>query len=278
MSHNVSFSIYSVIKARGASAAGTSGSRTPGIRAGATAAAAIVLLGGGLTACGDKGSGARPAGGAGAAVKPGTSGVPTETAAAKTHTADRLQQALLTQETNGAGYKALAAPLSGEYGKLKAVADFKKTQASMKVQPAHCGDTAKGSMSSQAIMGAASAIGTLSKADRVFSETLLAVSPETARVLVGYEVPADCRTYKVRVGTQNTTNRVAVSEAGRLGQGSRTVGVVTKVGSRSTRTWAITVTSRGYVLVITLSGPTTTRAEAEKLARTSHRQAERVLT
>lgn len=239
------------------------------IRSGMAATALVALLGT-VSACGDTGSGGP--------VKAGPSGVPTETAAARTYSADRLKQALLTQQNNGLGFSTLAPPVAGEYGKMAAVAQYRRTQSSMTVEPAHCLDTAKGSMASPVLLKAASAMGTLTGKGTVFSETLLAVSPGTARTLVGYELPADCRVYRVKLGKLSTTNRVAVSASGRLGQGSHTVGVLTKVASHTTRTWAVTVTARGYVVVITLSGRTPTRADAERLAGKAYEQAAKTLT
>jgi hypothetical protein len=94
---------------------------------------------------------------------------------------------------------------------------------------------------------------------------------------VRIRVPAACRSFKARVGDQWSAHRVVEATRGRLGEGSRTVGVATTSGSSHVKTWYVVLKATGYLATITLYGPNVTRAEAEQIALQAHRQAERVL-
>lgn len=268
MSHNVFTDFPAVARP---AAVPPSASRRRSLRTKALTVATAGLLGASVSACQDADSDPKAADD----TPTGSAPRPTETVAAKTYTAQQLQQALLTKV---AGYDPMGAPISGEYGKLKPVQDFKAAQSRLQVSPAHCADAAKGALASPAIAGAASAVVSMfGKGGQSFSEAMLAVSPGTARYLVDFEVPKGCRTFRARSGNQSTTNKVLVNEAGRIGEGSRVVGVSVQVGSTQTRTWSVSVRGQGYVVTATLIGPKATRAEVERLAGQAYQQAERTL-
>jgi hypothetical protein len=109
------------------------------------------------------------------------------------------------------------------------------------------------------------------------TEALMTVPDEIAERLVGVRVPAGCRSFRTRVGDQWATHRVVEATHGRLGQGSRIVGVATVSGSARVKTWYVVLRSHSYVATITLYGPNVTESEAEQLARQAYEQAERTL-
>lgn len=229
----------------------------------ARAVAAVMLSGGLVAGC----SGSEPS----VATTPGGA-VPV----GQGFTSDQLRQALLTEI---AGYRRTGEPDSGEYGSLKAIQNSARLQAQVKLDRPACADATRPTMSSPAVRQAPAALTVFARDDgHTVTETLLAVSGETAGRLVNLRVASGCRLFRATVGTESSVHQVVESTGGaQLADGSRTVGVVTKSGASQVKTWYVVLHSRGYVASITLHGFNATRAEAERLARQAHGQAEHIL-
>lgn len=189
------------------------------------------------------------------------------------YTSDQLQQALLTDVP---GYQRAGEPESGEYGSLDAIQNFNQLQDQVKLDKPQCADTAQGFDSEQQTAPAAITIFTKGSGQNA-TEMLMRVPEETANHQVAIRVPASCRSFRARVGGQWSTHRVVEATHGRLGEGSRTVGVATSSGTSQVKTWYVVLKGRGYLAAITLYGPNVTRVAAEQLARRAYDQAERIL-
>jgi hypothetical protein len=199
------------------------------------------------------------------------------------YSADQLTQALLTEIS---GYQQSGIPQSGQYGSLAAVQNSVDMQQAVKIDKPQCLPSTHAVTTDRAVRSAPAALIAFTKGDssrpgaQSVSETLLAVGPDVAAQQVRNRVPAGCRTFRVRVSGRWSAATVVEPDGARIGEGSRTVGVVTTgpgTGWSAVRTWIVVLRSRGYLAAITLFGPTATQAEAEKLARRAYQQAERIL-
>jgi hypothetical protein len=189
------------------------------------------------------------------------------------YTSDQLQQALLTDVS---GYQRAGEPDSGQYGSLDAIQNFNQLQSQVKLDKPQCANTGHGFTTAQ--QAAPAAIATFAKANgQSVTETLMRVSADTADRQVAIRVAPACRSFRARVGDQWSTHQVVEATRGRLGEGSRTVGVATTSGASHVKTWYVVLKARGYLATITLYGPNVTRTEAEQLARLAYEQAERIL-
>lgn len=209
---------------------------------------------------------------AGSTGRPEATDVPTAPAPGTGYTSDQLRQALLLEIP---GYQRAAEPDSGEYGSLGAIQNFTQLQRQVKLDKPRCATVGREFGRTQ--QTAPTAIATFTKGNgQTVTETLMRVSPATANHQVRLRVPAGCRQFRARVGDQWSEHHV-VEARGRLGAGSRTVGVATTSGTSHVKTWYVVLKAPGYLATITLYGPTVTRAEAEQIARHAYDQAERIL-
>lgn len=231
----------------------------------ATAAALATALTTALTGCASgSSSSAQPAGPPGGRVPAGTG-----------YSSDQLEQALLTEI---AGYRPTAEPESGEYGSLRAIQNLSRLQRQVKLDKPQCAGATRTIETSTEVDSAPAAIATFAKGfGQYATETLMTVPDEIAERLVKLRVPASCRSFHTKVGGKLSTHRVVEATRGRLGQGSRTVGVATVSGASHVRTWYVVLRSRGYVATVTVYGPNAGRVEAERLARQVYERAERIL-
>lgn len=182
------------------------------------------------------------------------------------YSADQLAEALLTEIP---GYQRSGIPQSGQYGSLAAVQNSTAMQQAGKIDRPRClprGVTGD-------VRSAPAALVAFERGSQSVSEALLAVGPDVAARQVRERVPAGCRTFRVRAGGGWSAATVLEPRGTRIGEGSRTVGVLTM----GARTWIVVLRSRGYLAAVTLFGPAATQTEAENLARQSYQQAERVL-
>jgi hypothetical protein len=190
-------------------------------------------------------------------------------------TSDQLQQALLTEIS---GYRRAGEPESGEYGSLRAIANFNQLQRQVRLDKPGCAGATHTFDSSPSVRSAPAAITTFAKGyGQSVTESLISVPDKIAERQVALRVPAGCRSFRAKVGDRWSTHQVVEATHGRLGEGSRTVGVATASGSARVKTWYVVLRSRGYLATVTLYGPNVTRAEAEQLARRAYEQAERIL-
>ncbi|MFC6880314.1 MULTISPECIES: hypothetical protein [Actinomadura] len=200
-------------------------------------------------------------------------------------TSDQLEQALLTEAP---GYRRAGEPDSGEYGSLKAIQNFNQLQRQVKLDKPRCANggngpgsaAGSGSGGSDSVIdrAAPSALTTFAKGNgQTVTETLMSLTAEAAAQQVKARVPTGCLMFRTRVGAQWSEHRVVESPPGRIGQGSRTVGVTTVSGGSHTKTWYVVLQGRRYLATISVFGPTATRTEAESLARLAYAQAERIL-
>ncbi|HEY7485696.1 MAG TPA: hypothetical protein VH912_14625 [Streptosporangiaceae bacterium] len=191
------------------------------------------------------------------------------------YSSDQLEQALLTEI---AGYRRAAEPESGEYATLRAVQNLNQLQRQVKLDKPQCAGATRTIDTSAEVDSAPAAIATFAKGfGQYATEALMTVPDATAEQLVKLRVPASCRSFRTRVGGKWSAHQIVEATHGRLGQGSRTVGVSTVTGSSRVKTWYVVLRSRGYVATVTLYGPNATRSEAEELARKVYERAERVL-
>jgi hypothetical protein len=234
--------------------------RTAAAAINAVAVAAVVAVGG----CGGGASSTPPDEPPGGRVPAGTG-----------YTSDQLEQALLPEIT---GYRRTGRPESGEYGSLSAIRNFTELQRQVKLDKPECADATRTFDASAEVQRAPAAITTFVKGfGQYATESLMTVPDEISEQLVRLRIPAGCRSFRTEVGDSVSSHRVAAAPRGRLGEGSRTVGVATVSGSSRVRTWYVVLRSGGYVATITLYGPNATRAEAEQVARRAYQRAERVL-
>ncbi|MGH3381126.1 MAG: hypothetical protein ACRDP6_40970 [Actinoallomurus sp.] len=199
------------------------------------------------------------------------------------YNADQLTQALLTDIP---GYNRSGPPQWGEYGSLAAVQNLNQMQQAVKLDKPQCASSARAISQEKAVQTAPSALVAFAKGDRQsVTETLMAVGPDVAARQVKIRVPAVCRSFRVKVGHTWVSDTIVEPSGTRIGEGSRTAGVVTSpvtsAGVPATgtgvHTWFVVLRSRGYLATITLYGPGVTRAEAERFARKAYQQAERIL-
>ncbi|MFD0683684.1 hypothetical protein [Actinomadura fibrosa] len=217
-----------------------------------------------VSACGGGGEHAEQVRGTAGAVLAGTG-----------YTSDQLKQALLVESP---GYQRAGEPDSGEYGSLKAFQDLGQLRRQVKVDKPRCQSGGAGGLVGDVDPGVPAALTTFAKRDgQTVTETLMGMSDTDAEKQVTARVPAGCLTFRTGVGNQWSEHRVAESPAGDIGDGSRTVGVTTITGRASTRTWYVVVKGRHFLATISVFGPDATRQEAERIARLSLAQADRVL-
>jgi hypothetical protein len=195
--------------------------------------------------------------------------------ASEAYNADQLTQALLTDIP---GYERSGVPQSGQYGSLTAVRNSLQMQQAVKLDKPQCTSSTRAVSSENAVWSAPSALVAFGKGrDQTVSETLMAVGPDVAVQQVGLRVPASCRSLRVNVGGRWAAGSIVEGRGARVGEGSRTVGVATTVGTATAKTWYVVLRSRGYLATITLYGPDATQDEAERLAQQAYQQAERIL-
>jgi hypothetical protein len=217
-----------------------------------------------LTGCASGSSAARPDGPPGGRVPAGTG-----------YTSDQLERALLADIV---GYRQAAEPESGEYGALRAIQNLAQLQRQVKLDKPRCAAATRTFDSSPDVQNAPAAIATFQKGfGQYATESLLTVPDDVAEHLVELRVPASCRSFQSKVGDRLSSHRVVEATRGRLGEGSRTVGVATVTGSSRVKTWYVVLRSHGYLATITVYGPNATRDEAEQVARRAYEQAERNL-
>lgn len=206
----------------------------------------------------------------------GTSPAPSYSAQVPgSYNAGQLTQALLTEIP---GYVRSGAPQWGEYGSLAAVQNLNQMQQAVRLDKPQCADSTRAVSQDKAIQAAPSALVAFTRGARQsLTETLMAVGPDVAARQVRIRVPAPCRSLRVKVGGHWLTDTIVEPRSARIGEGSRTAGVVTSSGTTGVHTWFVVLRSRGYLATITLYGPGATQAEAERFARTAYQQAERIL-
>jgi hypothetical protein len=227
-------------------------------------AATVVAVATVLTGCSSGSSAARPDGPPGGRVPAGTG-----------YTSDQLEQALLTDIT---GYRQAAEPESGEYGALRAIQNLARLQRQVKLDKPRCAAATSTFDTSPGVQAAPAAIATFEKGfGQYATEALLTVPDDLAEHLVQLRVPATCRSFQSKVGDRLSSHHVVEATRGRLGEGSRTVGVATVTGSSRVKTWYVVLRSHGYLATVTLYGPNAARAEAEQIARRAYERAERNL-
>jgi hypothetical protein len=233
-------------------------------RAAAVTAAAVTAAALAVSGCAGGSSSAQPNEPPGGRVPAGTG-----------YTSDQLEQALLTEIT---GYRRAGQPESGEYGSLRAIRNFSQLQRQVKLNKPECAGATRTFDASPDVQRAPAAISTFAKGFGQFAtEALMTVPDEISERLVTLRIPAGCRSFRAKIGDSLSTHQVLAAVRGRLGQGSRTVGVATVTGTSRVRTWYVVLRSRGYVATVTLYGPDATRTEAEQLARRVYERAEAVL-
>lgn len=226
----------------------------------ATAAALVTAL----TGCASGSSAARPDGPPGGRVPAGTG-----------YTSDQLEQALLTDIT---GYREAGDPESGEYGALRAIQNLAQLQRQIKLNKPRCAAATRTFDTSPDVQTAPAALATFQKGfGQYATEALLTVPDDLAEHLVELRVPASCRSFQSTVGGRSSSHQVVEATRGRIGEGSRTVGVATVTGASRVKTWYVVLRSHGYLATVTVFGPNATRAEAEQIARGAYERAERNL-
>lgn len=189
------------------------------------------------------------------------------------YNADQLTQALLTDIP---GYVRSGPPQWGEYASLAAVQNLNQMQQAVKLDKPQCASSARALSQEKAVQTAPSALVAFTRGgDQSLTETLMAVGPDVAARQVGVRVPAACRSFRVKVGRTWVSDTIVEPSGARIGEGSRTAGLV--AGPGGVHTWFVVLRSRGYLATITLYGPSVTQAEAERYARRAYRQAERIL-
>jgi len=197
--------------------------------------------------------------------------------AARTYTSDQLRQALLPEVRQ---YVRAGEPDSGTYGMLKPVRNFAQLQGQVTLDKPKCVTAAQTFGASGEIASAPAALTTFARADgQTITQTLVAVSEPTATEELGRRVPALCRTFRTRVGGRWSTHQVVEATPDRhlIGEGSRTVGLVTMSGSTKVTMWFAVFKGRGYLGTISVYGAKATRGEAERLGTAAHAAASRVL-
>jgi hypothetical protein len=192
------------------------------------------------------------------------------------YTSDQLRQALLTEAP---GYRRNGEPDAGEYGALKAIQNFHQLQRQVTIDKTACRGNGTAGPGGPAIDKAApTAITAFAKGSgQSLTETVIALPAEAAEKHVDARVPDGCRSFRTKVGGQWAQHRVVESPPGRIGEGSRTVGVSTIVGGSTLKSWYVVLRGRRHLTTISLIGPNATRAEAEQVARLAEAHARRIL-
>ncbi|GAA2129685.1 hypothetical protein [Actinomadura napierensis] len=189
------------------------------------------------------------------------------------YTSDQLGQALLQQVT---GYRR-GEPDSGEYGSLKALRNAAQVRQEATLDKPACADAQSGG--GKVAADVPTALVTFAKSDgQTATETLMGVADADAGKQVEARVPTGCLTFRTRLSGQWAEHEVSEARRGDVGDGSRTVGVVTTSGDQRTNTWYVVFQGRHYLGTVTVFGPNATRAEAEGLARASVAQARKILS
>lgn len=189
--------------------------------------------------------------------------------------ADQLARALLTDVP---GYERSESPQAGQYADLAAVQDFEQMRQEVRLDKPACDAATAAFAQEEPVRTAPAALTAFARGSReTVSETLMAVGPDVAERQVRLRVPRSCRTFRAEVGGRWAASRVVEAGGDRIGEESRTVGVVTTAGATTIHTWLVVLRSRGYLATITMYGPGTTRRLAEQVARRAYQQAERIL-
>ncbi|GAA0948420.1 hypothetical protein GCM10009550_24750 [Actinocorallia libanotica] len=198
-------------------------------------------------------------------------------AGARTYTSDQLRQALLPEVQQ---YVRAGEPDSGAYGMLKPVRNFAQLQGQVTLDKPKCATASQAVGSGGSLGSAPAALATFARADgQTITQTLLAVSELTATEEIGRRVPALCRTFRTKVGGRWSTHQVVEATPDRrfVGDGSRTVGLLTMSGSTKVTMWFVVFRGRGYLGTISVYGAKASRREAERIGTLAHEQAARVL-
>ncbi|MQY04976.1 hypothetical protein [Actinomadura macrotermitis] len=188
------------------------------------------------------------------------------------YTSDQLEQALLTEPS---GYRRAGDPDSGEYGTLAAIQNFDQLQRQVKLDKPRCAAARPGGALDRSVPAAIATFA--KKGGSSLTETLLALPDDAAERQVKARVPAGCQTFRTLVGATWSEHEVMEPPPGTLGEGSRTVGVVSTTGGSNTKTWYVVARGRRHLVTISLYGPNATREEAEGLAGQAIEQARRIL-
>jgi len=163
---------------------------------------------------------------------------------------------------------------------LKSVRNFAQLQGQVTIDKPKCATAAQTFGATGELASAPAALATFARADgQTVTETLVAVSELTATEEVGRRVPALCRTFRTRVGGRWSTHQVVEATPDRnfVGEGSRTVGLLTMNGSTKVTMWFVVFKARGYVGTISVYGAKASRREAERIGALAYEQAARVL-
>lgn len=193
----------------------------------------------------------------------------------RVYSSDRLRQALLTDLP---GFSRVGEPDSGAYGSLKAIENFNRFQQQVTLDKPQCSNLSKSFAASAEALSAPAAIATFAKAGgETATETLMAISDETAARQVALRVADNCRTFRAEVGGQWSDHQVVEGSRNRIGAGSRAVGVETTSGGTRVKTWYVVLRSHGYLATITLYGPDVTQGEADQAAHAAYDVAEHKL-
>jgi len=220
-----------------------------------------------LAGCGGAGSSSAAQSSTGASAAAGTGG--------PAYSADQLRQALLLQVS---GYHPAGPADAGEYGSMRAIQNFNQLQNQIKLDKPQCAGASQAFSMSPEVRTAPAAVMTFAKDNgQTLSETLISVSAGTATAQVKQRVPAGCRNFRVQVGGQWVNDQVTEAPGTRIGDGSRTVGVVTTSGTARVRTWYVVLHSRSYLATVMLHGAAVTKDQVEGFARQAYEQAERIL-
>lgn len=206
----------------------------------------------------------------------GAQATPSSTAA-RTYTSDQLRQALLAEVPE---YVRAGEPDSGGYGMLKSVRNFAQLQGQVTLDKPKCADATETFGTQGELASAPAALTTFARADgQTVTETLVAVSELTATRAIERRVSKLCSNFRTKVGAQWSTHQVIEATPDRdfVGEGSRTVGLVTMSGSTKVTMWFVVFKARGYVGTISLYGAKATRREAERWGTSAYEQARRVL-
>jgi len=196
---------------------------------------------------------------------------------ARTYTSDQLRQALLPEVRQ---YVRAGEPDSGVYGMLKSIRNFAQLQGQVTLDKPKCADAARTFGTTGELASAPAALATFARADgQTVTQTLVAVSEATASREIARRVPALCRTFRTQVGGRWSTHQVVEATPDRdfVGEGSRTVGLITMNGSTKVTMWFVVFKASGYVGTISVYGAKATRREAERIGVLAYEQADRVL-
>lgn len=191
------------------------------------------------------------------------------------YTSDQLRQALLGEV---ATYVRAGEPDSGSYEALKAIRNFEQLQGQVTLDKPRCNGAAR--LSQGDLQTAPAALATFSKATgQTVTETLVAVPAAVADREIQRRVSSLCRTFRTKVGNQWSTHQVVESTPDRhlIGDGSRTVGLVTMSGTVKVPMWFVVFKARGYLGTVTVYGPGASRVETERIGQAAYDQAELIL-